>query len=654
MLFFSPNRRRAAARAVVGSLLVLAGCAPSGPPAATTGSATGMPAATGDRSSTNTRLPGLHGAPSEPEPTKIAANTADRLSGAGVIAPVKKRPQEPSPFRFEEVAKKAGVDFKHFSGMTKEKHFPTANGSGVAMFDYDGDGKLDLYFATCTLLPLGTAVEGPNKLYRNMGDGTFKDVTEESGLGFRGFCHGIIAADFDNDGDQDVFLCNYGPNVLFENDGKGHFKDISKAAGINTPNWSSGGAVIDYDNDGDLDVYVANYGRWKYPEDDQNCTVEGNGKAVRLYCSPRSIRPVQHILYRNMLKESGKLAFTDATTAAGVARDPEKQGHGFGVVAADVNGDSLIDLYVANDMNPNFLFLNKGDGTFFDATEHAGTAYDGSGNAQSSMGVDCEDVDGDNHPELIVTNFQNEYNTLYQNIRTPASSGGGGKANPSAFFLDQTTAFNLASDSLPWVGWGCALLDFDNDGWPDCFVVNGHVDDNRREIGQPVDYAEPPLLHRNVPRTKSTGPARRFVLSTRDVGPYFDGGTHVGRGAAFGDLDDDGRADIVVNHKDGPPAILMNRTPAGPNHWVRFKLVGTKSNRDAVGALCIVELKDRTIHRQRKAGCSMSSTNDPRVLVGLGEAPEVVKLTVRWPSGAETVREHLAVDKEYEIVEGKP
>ncbi|HWE36975.1 MAG TPA: CRTAC1 family protein [Isosphaeraceae bacterium] len=643
------------ARAVAGALLALAGCSRSAPQADSAGATTATPSSAGGPDTSQPRVMGFYDASGATAPPKIAANTSDRLSGAGVIAPVRKRPQEPSPFRFEEVAKSAGVDFKHFSGMTKEKHFPTANGSGVAIFDYDGDGKMDLYFATCTLLPLGTATEGPNRLYRNLGDGTFKDVTEESGLGFRGFCHGIIAADLDNDGDQDVLLCNYGPNVLFENDGKGHFKDISQAAGVDSPNWSSGGAVIDYDNDGDLDVYVANYGRWKYPDDDMNCTVEGNGKAVRLYCSPRSIQPVQHILYKNLWKESGKLAFVDATKEAGVERKPANQGHGFGVVAADINGDGKVDLYVANDMNPNFLFLNRGDGTFYDATEQAGSAYDHRGNAQSSMGADCEDVDGDNLPELFVTNFQNEPNTLYHNIRIPAQQGAGAKANPSAFFLDQTTAFNLASDSLPWVGWGCALLDFDNDGWPDCFVTNGHVDDNRREIGQPIDYGEPPLLHRNVSRaTSDKGPTRRFILATRDVGPYFEKEAHVGRGAGFGDLDDDGRPDIVVSHKDGPPAILMNRTPPGPNHWLRLKLVGTASNRDAVGALCIVELKERTIHRQRKGGCSMSSTNDPRVLIGLGAAPEVVRLTVRWPSGAETVREHVVADKSYEIVEGKP
>ena len=290
---------------------------------------------------------------------------------------------ESSPFRFAEIAKGAGLDFVHFSGMTDEKHFPTANGSGVAVFDYDKDGLLDIYFASATLLPLGTAEKGPNRLFKNLGNNRFKDVTEASGLGYRGFCHGIIAGDIDNDGDPDVFLCNYGSNVLYLNNGDGTFKDISKSAGIDTPDWSSGGAMLDYDNDGDLDIYVTNYGIWKYPEDHKR--VGDAQKKVWLYSSPRAIRTTKHFFYRN----NGNLTFTnvydrvilieDEVVDAATKLKTKKlvprgrdDGHGFGVVAADVNNDGLIDLYIANDMNPNFLFLNRGDGTFEDATELVG------------------------------------------------------------------------------------------------------------------------------------------------------------------------------------------------------------------------------------------------------------------------------------------
>jgi enediyne biosynthesis protein E4 len=537
------------------------------------------------------------------------------------------QPQTPSPFRFTEIAQQAGIDFVHFSGMTNDRHFPTANGSGVAIFDYDNDGKLDLYFATGTLLPVGTARKGPNRLFRNRGGNRFDDVTEASGLGFAGYCHGIVVGDIDNDGDQDVFLCNYGPNLLFRNNGNGTFKDITNDAGVGSFNWSTGGAFLDYDNDGDLDLYVTNYGRWKLPDDDQFCTWNRaqdrpSEAKVRTYCSPKTITPARHFLYRN----NGDGTFTDVSVAAGVGRT---DGRGFGVVAADLNGDGRIDLYVANDMCPNFVFLNRGDGTFDDVTDVSGAGYDSHGLTHAGMGVDAEDVDGDGLPDLLVTNFSSERNSLYRNV------GAG-------VFEDQTATSGMASDSKPWVGWGCALADFDNDGWPDCFVSNGHVDDNLELLGQKSPYAHPPLLHRNLA-------GRRFRLATRDAGPYFDS-DHVGRGAAFGDFDNDGDLDIVVNHKDGAPALLRNDTKTA-NHWIRLSLVGTKSNRDAVGALVTVELQSRTLVRQRKGGASLESAHDPRLLIGLGQETLARKVSIRWPSGRLTTVEQLAADKGYRVVE---
>ena len=261
------------------------------------------------------------------------------------------------------------------------------------------------------------------------------------------------------------------------------------------------------------------------------------------------------------------------------------------------------------------------------------------------MGTDAEDVNGDGMIDLIVTNFQNEYDTFYLNVGDGKSSETG---EPQVFFSDQTAAFNLANDTKPPVGWGCSFGDFNNDGRPDFFVTNGHVDDNRREVGQPVDYAEPPLLFVNEG-------GKKFRLATRDAGPYIES-PHVGRGAAFGDLDDDGRLDIVVNHKDDAPAVLLNKTPMGDNHWIRLKLVGVKSNRDAIGAVVKIELdtKGRALHRQVKGGCSMSSTNDGRLLVGVGDVKdEVPRVTVRWPAGGVTVIEHLKLDQTYQVIEGK-
>lgn len=603
-----PSRRpqaQAAGRAVAWSvLLVLAGCERN------SGTSTVQPPP-------NPGVPALATAPApRPDRNPRTANPTTT--------------QETSPFRFTDILPESGIDFVHVSGMTEAKHYPTANGSGAAIFDYDGDGRMDLYFATGTLLPLGTARTGPNRLYQNLGGGRFRDVTEGSGLGFAGFCHGIAAGDIDNDGDPDVFLACYGPNRLYRNAGDGTFQDISHSAGIeNTArppiNWASGGAFLDHDADGDLDLYVTIQGAWKLPDDDVVCLDAETGR--RRYCSPKTIRTAKHVLFRN----NGDLTFTDVTDAAGLGR---ADGHGFGAIAADVNGDGRVDLYVANDQNPNFLFLNRGDGTFEDATETSGAAFDVKGLAQSGMGVDAEDVDGDGRPELFVTNFEAEHNTLYQNI-------GSGQ------FQDLTPFYGLAADSMPWIGWGCALADFDNDGWPDSFVTNGHVDDNSRDH----PYAQPPLLHHNVP----AGDGRRFRLATRDVGPYFDAG-HVGRGAAFGDLDDDGDIDIVVNHKDGPPAVLRNDTPAG-GHWIRLRLVGTRSNRDAVGTRVEVEVEveveagGRTIFRQVKTGVSILSSNDPRLLIGVGAATEVARLTIRWPAGAVSAREHVATDRTHEIVE---
>ncbi len=541
---------------------------------------------------------------------------------------------EPSPFRFADVAARSGVDFVHVSGVDDRKLFPTSFGSGVAMLDYDGDGRLDLYFATFAPMPARAGPRPTNKLYRNLGAGRFADVTAAAGLGFAGYCHGIVVGDVDNDGDPDVFLCNFGANALFRNNGDGTFADVSRHAGVDRAGWSLGGAMLDYDRDGDLDIYVANYGDWAYPRDSHACGSE----RIPLFCSPREVRTVRHYFYRN----NGDGTFTDVADRVGMGR---ADGHGFAAVAADYNGDGWVDLYVANDLNPNFLYLNKGDGTFEDAGLLAGAAVDGWGVEQSSMGLDAEDCDGDGRPELFVTNFQNEHISYYRNLSEPGSGVPGGV--PAASFLEESGPAGLAADSRAWVGWGCALADFDNDGRPDAFVANGHIDDNRDDLAPTMTYAEPPLLFRNV----EPGPRdpRRFHLSTRDAGPYF-ASRWVARGAAVGDLDDDGDVDIVVSHMDAAPALLRNETPSR-HAWIRLDLVGTRSNRDAIGARVEVEVAGRTVVRHRKSGASLESSNDPRLLIGLGPAATVERVTIRWPSGAVSSLARPAINQAHRVVE---
>lgn len=527
-----------------------------------------------------------------------------------------------SPISFAEVAADWGITFRHFSGTTDEKAVPTANGSGVAVFDYDGDGRMDLYFAQSTTIPVDPKAGRSGKLFRNTATGKYEDVTSRTGLD-QGtyFTHGAIAADIDNDGDTDLYLCNFGRNALYRND-NGRFTDISAESGTDFQGWSSSAAFLDYDADGLLDLYVSTYANWKYPDDNRFCG--DRGKNVRLYCDPKELRPASDLLFRNL----GGGKFADISAKAGINRP---DGHGFGVIAADFNGDLKTDIYVANDQDPNFLFLNRGDGTFEDATATNGAALDQRGHAQAGMGADAEDIDGDGLPEIIVTNFANEPNTLYRNLG-------------QGLFMDVSAPWGIVAASLPHVGWGTTLTDFDLDGWPDLFVTNGHLDENRHLLGEDMKQAEPPLLFRNKNGIK-------FENVGQGAGPYFNS-EHVGRGAAWGDLDNDGDTDLVISHKDGTPAILRNDSPREGRHWLRLKLVGTKSNRDAIGARVELKLGDKMkLVRQRKGGCGLMSTHDPRLTIGLDRAEVIDEITVLWPSGRRTVVSGIKPDQELQIVE---
>jgi enediyne biosynthesis protein E4 len=543
---------------------------------------------------------------------------------AGPVAPGPARlrpapdPVGPAMIRFRDVGATCGIDFVHVSGNGPEKHFPTGLGSGVAMIDYDGDGRLDLYFATTRELPLdGPTRSKGNRLYRNLGAATFEDVTERAGVGFRGFCHGVAVGDVDNDGRPDLYLANLGPNVLYLNNGDGTFRQAADF-GAECRAWSTAAAFLDYDGDGLLDLYVSCYGRWTYGAPQPFCGDEARG--VRIFCPATTIPPAHHFLFRNR----GGGRFEEATERAGVLR---RDGRGLGVVAVDVNRDGRADLYVANDMCPHFLFLNNGDGTFADVTDTSGAAVTESGHYQGGMGVDAEDLDGDGYPELFVTNFQGEYNTIHQSV-------------DGRLFQDVSASAGIVRDSLPDVGWGCALADFDNDGRPDMLVVNGHVDDNLAALGREGSYAQRPKVWRNQGRGKF-----RLVA---DPGPFFAAG-HPCRGAAFGDLDDDGDIDVVISRMDGRPAVLLNESDAG--RWLRLELVGARSTRPPVGAAVEVHLGGRVLHRQVKGGGSYASANDPRLLIGVGTADRVDRVEVSWPSGRRSTLVGPALGRSYRVVE---
>jgi len=507
---------------------------------------------------------------------------------------------QPTPIRFREASEEAGVDFVHDSGKDEERYFPTANGSGVSIIDYDKDGWLDLYFTTTRRLPLDVPSKSEgNRLFRNRGDGTFEDVTETAGVGIDGFTHTAAVGDLDGNGFDDLLLTTFGPLVLFLNNGDGTFQRVESDTAFDTmPHWSSGAAVLDYDLDGDLDVYISCYSDWDF-EDHEFCGDRERG--VRNYCSPTRINPSRDYLYRN----NGDATFTDVTESAGILRS---DGRGMGVLTMDVNDDALVDLYVANDLSPNYLFLNHGDGTFEDVSELSGTSASESGANQAGMGVDGADIDGDGRPELFVTNFREDYNTLYKNL-------------DGENFQDITTATNTVADCVADVGWGCSLADFDLDGHPDMLVVNGHVDDNLHLLGLPgVPQPEKPKVWWG-------GEGLRFERAA-EAGPYFER-AYVSRGAAFGDLDNDGDTDAIVSHMDEPAGLLINESETG--NWLGFELIGPDAG---IGAKVTALVGDESFTKFVKGGGSYHSANDRRVVFGLGARDRVDRVEIRWPGGA--------------------
>jgi len=534
------------------------------------------------------------------------------LSGSGVGAgtPV-----------FTDVTVESGIDFVHTNGATGRKYVIETVGPGAAFLDVDADGDLDVYLLNGA--PTGPgAVPSPqlvNRMYRNSGAGTFVDRTAGSGLGDDGYGMGSCAADVDNDGDLDVYVTNFGPNRYYENDlPAGRFVDRTAAAAVGDSAFSTGCAFADVDADGFVDLYVANYHDFSYAN--HKLCAEG-GSGLQLYCGPESFNGVRDHLFRNQADGT----FTDETEARGLLSTDGKE---LGVVFGDIDLDGDPDLYLANDKTLNFLYLNKGGGYFDETGLLAGVAYNEDGDVEAGMGVHLADYDGDMLPDLLVTNFQWETNTLYRNM------GG-------ATFLDETFNAGFGKSSIPYLSWGTQFFDVDNDGDRDAFIASGHLESDV-EIYENTTFAQRNQLFLNdgSGRFEEIIPIQGSALDERQVS----------RGAAFGDYDDDGDIDILVANVSERPQLLRNDT-VGAGHWLRLRLEGTRSNRSAIGARVTLKAGSQQASAEVATGGSYLSQSDLRLHFGLGSATVVDSVSVSWPSGVVQVLTHVAVDQQHVIRE---
>jgi len=526
--------------------------------------------------------------------------------------------------RFEDVAAAAGIHFVHQSGASGRRYMVETFGGGVIVFDYDGDGLPDLYFPNGTSLPSGEESGPGNALYRNRGDGTFEEVTTPALARGGGYATGGTAADVDNDGDVDLYVTRFGPDLFLQNNGDGTFSEVTAAAGLGNPRWASSATFFDMDGDGLVDLYVCNYLDFALQNHKTCLGTNRRGEKIPSYCHPDEYGGVPNLLYRNR----GDGSFEDVSRRAGIL-DDRQESKGLGVVAGDYDNDGDSDLYVANDSTRNFLYRNEG-GQLTEVGLESGVGYNEEGLPEAGMGTDFGDIDRDGLLDLVVTNFDLEKNTVYRNL------GGG-------FFIDATTAVGLVGASLTELGFGCDFFDADNNGWLDLIVANGHIIDNIADIQPSFSYQQPKQFFHN----RGGG---RFEDWSNAVGPALQQ-KRVGRGLATLDFDGDGDLDVAVSNNGGPAELLRNEG-GNAGAWIAVTLVGSLSNRDALGSRVEVTVDGLTQIEDVRAGSGYLSQNELRLHFGLGMANSVTELSVRWPSGKIERFQGLSSRRSYLIKEG--
>jgi enediyne biosynthesis protein E4 len=514
--------------------------------------------------------------------------------------------------QFVNVAREAGLTFKHENGASKEKLMPETFGAGVAWIDYDNDGYPDLFFSNGADLAQGKPSPG-NALFRNLGNGKFEDVTAKAGVGGNGmFATGVTVGDYDNDGNLDIFVSGYNSRQLFHNNGNGTFTDVTEKSGVAGGGWSSSAAWVDYDRDGYLDLFVVRY----LDYDIKNAPYCGyKQEGYRMYCDPQQFDGVPAQLFHN----NGNGTFTDVSVKAGIAN---RAGKGLGVVVGDIDLDGWPDIFVTNDGVRNFLYHNRHDGTFQDIAYTAGTGFDMNGNAMAGMGTDIGDYDGDGLPDMFFTAFSRQYNILFRNA---------GKLT----FEDATMKAGLPATILT-LAFGAKMFDYDNDGDLDIFATNGHVTDNVELYDPQVHYRESDLLYENVGGGK-------FKDVSAESGPAFRI-KHVGRGAAIGDFDNDGDLDIAIADCGGPPLLFRNEG-GNRNHWLAIRARGRESNRFGIGSKVWVTAGGVKQYREINPTGSYLSTSDMRLYIGLGEQTVAERVEIEWPRGKKQVIDNVPANQ---------